>query len=125
MHPTGMMRAGPRIGAVGYWSRDDAPVEDRAARFKTANFGFNGNPAKIGRRASRAAGISARKDDHASRVAGRLHGIRHEPHPSCNRQNVLRSPEFLAAGKKNQGATTRARQACGREGATEYAFGMR
>ena len=96
MNSIGMVSAGTGIGD---WTLDNPPGEDRAARLEAGDFGFNRNLAKIRRSANRAAGVSARKHDHASRVLSRLSGVRHDPHPSRNWLNVQRSPGFLTWSK--------------------------
>ena len=79
MNPLRVVRAGTGIGTFDDWPLDYPPGEDRAARLEARDFGFNSNLAKIGRRANRAADVSARKHDHASRVRSPLSGVRHDP----------------------------------------------
>jgi hypothetical protein len=109
MHTTGVMRAGAGIGAVGDRLRQSTPGEDRASRFKAADLGFYDNLAGTTGRASRATHISAREDDHVTRVISRLSGIWHDfPHvPTLNLGWYRRFPPFAKNAARVSGSTLR------------------
>jgi hypothetical protein len=79
VHTAGIMWTGARIGAIGDWPPQNTPGKDGAARFEAADLGFNSNFAEFVWGANGTAGVTVREDDHASRMASRLPGMRHDP----------------------------------------------